>query len=252
VTVLAVALAVVAFAAPPVNAGFDYQIGGDYPLPPGVTVVARDWFSGAPAPEPAYSICYVNAFQTQADEARVDRPDERSNWPPGLVLGALRDDPEWDGEYLIDIGSARKRRRAAAWVRPMVEACAGKGFRAVEFDNLDSWTRFDGIPFGKRATLAYARRLVRIAHDSGLAAAQKNTPGIPRRTGFDFAIAEECARYRECRRYRRVYGRRVIAVEYRRRDFRRACRTIGDELSVVLRDRRVRTPDSPQYVFSAC
>ena len=54
---------------PPANAGFDYQIGGDYPLPKGATVVSRDWFEGHAAGPPAYSICYVNAFQTQDDEA---------------------------------------------------------------------------------------------------------------------------------------------------------------------------------------
>ena len=59
------------YAPPPSNAGFDYQIGGDYPLPAGVSVVSRDWFSGRPAPDPAYSICYVNAFQTQVDERGV-------------------------------------------------------------------------------------------------------------------------------------------------------------------------------------
>ena len=64
---------------PPAGAGVDYQIGGDYPLPEGVTVVARDWFAGS-APEDAYSICYINAFQTQDDEHDVDRPDERSAW----------------------------------------------------------------------------------------------------------------------------------------------------------------------------
>ena len=42
------------FAPPPVNAGFDYQIGGDYPLPEGVSVVSRDWFSGEDAAVPAY------------------------------------------------------------------------------------------------------------------------------------------------------------------------------------------------------
>ncbi|MCL4288166.1 MAG: hypothetical protein KJ006_11045, partial [Thermoleophilia bacterium] len=62
-----------AYGPPPANAGFDYQIGGDYPLPAGVSVVSRDWFSGSPAPDPAYSICYVNAFQTQPDERGVDR-----------------------------------------------------------------------------------------------------------------------------------------------------------------------------------
>src|SRR5262245_41067774 len=35
------------WAPPPVNAKFDYQIGGDYRLPRGASVVSRDWFSGA-------------------------------------------------------------------------------------------------------------------------------------------------------------------------------------------------------------
>ena len=87
-----------AYAPPPADAGFDYQIGGDYPPPAGVSVVSRDWFSGRPAADPAYSICYVNAFQTQANESGVDRPDERSNWPRRLVLSMLWDDPLWAGE----------------------------------------------------------------------------------------------------------------------------------------------------------
>ncbi|MQA73414.1 MAG: hypothetical protein GEU88_03505 [Solirubrobacterales bacterium] len=251
-----------AVAPPPVNAGFDYQIGGDYPLAPGVSVVSRDWFSGEAAAEPAYSICYVNAFQTQADERGVDRPDERSNWPRRLVLSELGDDPNWGGEYLIDIGTAAKRRRAARWVGRMIDGCARKGYRAVEYDNLDSWTRFDGtplanrVPFGKRQALAYARLLAERAHAAGMAVGQKNTAGVTsrqsREVGFDFAIAEECARYDECGRYRRVHGDHLIAIEYRRRDFRRACRTVGDEVSVVLRDRGVSTPGSRRHVYDAC
>ena len=116
-----------AYAPPPVNAGFDYQIGGDYPLPEGVSVVSRDWFSGAAAADPAYSICYVNAFQTQADEPGTDRPDEHSNWPRKLVLERLGDDPKWGGEYLVDISTSRKRRQAAAWVGQMIEGCAAGG-----------------------------------------------------------------------------------------------------------------------------
>ena len=246
----------------PANAGFDYQIGGDYPLPPGVSVVSRDWFSGQAAADPVYSICYVNAFQTQADESGVDRPDERSNWPRRLVLNRLGDDPHWGGEYLVDVRDRARRRRAARWVAQMTAGCARKGFEAVEFDNLDSWTRFDGtplagrVPFGKREALAYARRLVGRAHALGLAAAQKNTADVTRaqsrRVGFDFAIAEECARYDECDRYRRVYGRRVIEIEYRRRDFRKACREQGSDISVVLRDRLVSTPAAQRYVYDGC
>ena len=157
-------VAAVSPAPPPTNAGFDYQIGGDYPLPEGVSVVSRDWFSG-PAADPAYSICYVNAFQTQANEPGTDRPDERSNWPRKLILSKLGDDPNWGGEYLVDVRRGKKRKRAARWVQQMIDGCAGKGFDAVEYDNLDSWTRFDGtplakkVPFGKRQALAYARLL---------------------------------------------------------------------------------------------
>jgi hypothetical protein len=247
---------------PPANAGFDYQIGGDYPLPDGVSVVSRDWFSGDPAPDPAYSICYVNAFQTQANEAGVDRPDERNNWPPNLVLSELGDDPHWGGEYLVDISTAGKRRRAANWVEQMIQGCAEAGYEAVEYDNLDSWTRFDGtpladdVPFEKPDALAYARLLTDRAHALGMAVGQKNTADVNRRqsqrVGFDFAIAEECSHYDECGRYRNVYGNHVIEIEYRRADFRKACRTVGPEISVVLRDRLVSPPSSPRYVYDAC
>jgi Glycoside-hydrolase family GH114 len=247
---------------PPVNAGFDYQIGGDYPLPLGVSVVSRDWFAGS-ADVRAYSICYVNAFQTQSDDDSVDRPDEKSNWPRGLVLEDLGDDPNWGGEYLVDLSSANKRTRAAEWVQPMIETCGAKGFKAVEYDNLDSWTRFDGtpaarrVPFGKRHAIAYAELLTDRAHALGLAVAQKNTLALNRRQsrtriGFDFAIAESCGRYSECRAYRALYRNRVIAIEYRRRDFGRACRTVGNSFSVVLRDRSVTTPDSRSYRYAAC
>jgi hypothetical protein len=263
---LLVALAVAAPARaetpPPANAGFDYQIGGDYALPAGVGVVSRDWHAGR-APRGAYAICYVNAFQTQDDEPGVRRRDERSAWPSDLVLSRLGDDPNWGGEYLIDIGTAAKRRRAARWVQPMIRTCARKGFDAVEYDNLDSWTRFDGtprsgdVPFGKSDAIAYARLLARRTHRLGLAAGQKNTVELTRRQArrtirFDFAIAEECGRFDECQDYRAVYGDRVIAIEYRRADFDKACAQVGARISVVLRDVDVSRPGSDGYVYDGC
>ena len=103
------------FSPPPVNAGFDYQIGGDYPLPEGVSVVSRDWFSGRAADEPAYSICYVNAFQTQADEPGADRPDERSNWPRRLVLERARRRSELGRR----VPGRHQHRRRSAGGRPL-------------------------------------------------------------------------------------------------------------------------------------
>lgn len=247
---------------PPPHARFDYQIGGDYDLPEGVEVVSRDWFMGT-APEDVYAICYVNAFQTQDDEEDVERPDERSAWPADLVLLELGDDPNWGGEYLVDISTPEQRAHAAAWLEQMVATCAAKGFEAVEYDNLDSWTRFDEtpmedrVPFGREDAIAYAELLADLAHGYGLAAAQKNTvelePAIARdRIGFDFVIAEECGTWDECQGYVDVYGDHVIAIEYIPEDFADTCARFGDRLSVVLRDVDVSQPDSPDYRYAQC
>lgn len=248
---------------PPAGAGFDYQIGGDYPLPAGTGVVSRDWFAGAPAPS-AYTICYVNAFQTQPEETGVDRPDETSAWPADLVLSDLAQDPSWTGEYLIDLSTAAKRARAADWVAPMVQACKDKGFDAVEFDNLDSWTRFEEIPsiqarmpFRRPAGVAFAGLITEHAHGLGLAVAQKNTPqlidnGDHESIGFDFAVAEECGQYRECGDYTAGYDDHVIDIEYSATGFRRACAGFGSQLSIVRRDVGVSTPQERGYVFDRC
>ena len=263
-TLLVVFPAAAEWTLPPANGKFDYQIGGDYPLPPGVGVVSRDWFAGS-APAGAYGICYVNAFQTQANEPDVNRPDEKDNWPPHLVLTALGDDPNWDGEYLIDLSTAEKRTEAADWVKPMTQACAEKGFQAVEFDNLDSWTRFQDSPvaaqppFGRAEAVAYAALLVADAHALGLAAAQKNTAELSvaearTQIGFDFAIAEECGRWKECGRYRANYGNLVYVIEYRKKDFKRDCQNkkLRRNLSIVLRDINVTQPGSGTYKYRAC
>ncbi len=247
---------------PPVNAKFDYQIGGEYELPPGVKVVSRDWFMGS-APDGIYAICYINAFQTGGDYPDIDRPDERYNWPEELVLFDLGDDPNWEGEYLIDISTEEKRALAAAWVEPMVRTCRDKGFEAVEYDNLDSWGRFndtpreDDVPFGRDDAIAYAELLADLAHGSGMAAAQKNTGDLPRQVsreqiGFDFAVVEDCGKWDVCQQYVDVWGDHIVDIEYRKKDFKKTCRLYGDAISVVLRDLLVETPDSDTYVYRDC
>ena len=181
------------------------------------------------------------------------------------MLTALGDDPNWDGEYLIDLSTAEKRTAAVAWVKPMTQACAAKGFQAVEFDNLDSWTRFQDSPvaaqppFGRAEAVAYATLLVADAHALGLAAAQKNTAELSKteargQIGFDFAIAEECGRWQECGRYRANYGNLVYVIEYRKKDFRADCKKkkLRKRLAIVLRDINVTRPGSGTYVYRAC
>lgn len=255
-------LAVVA-AAPsslPANRPFDYQIGEPYEPRAGVEVVSRDWFDGEALAD-GYSICYVNAFQTQPDSGAVDRPDERSNWPDELVLGALGDDPEWGGEYLVDISTETSRRAAADWLAPMFHTCADKGFDAVELDNLDSWTRFDDtplagqVPFGAHEAAAFASLLTADIHALGLAAGQKNTVDLLDQAptiGFDFGVVEECGEYDECGDFAATYGGDFVAIEYGDEGFAAACASVGDLVSVVRRDVDVTAPGSDTYVHDEC
>ena len=73
--------------------------------------------------------------------------------------------------------------------------------------------------------------------DAAVRAHKKNFAELNgRRVGYDFAIAEECGRYRECGSYVSHYGRRVLSIEYRRVDFKWTCAHYGSRLPVVLRD----------------
>ncbi len=238
---------------PVANAVFDYQIGGPYRPADDVTVVSRDR-TAPPAGAGRYTVCYVNAFQAQpgADARRWWRRHH-----PDLLLrdrdGALVVDEDWD-EPLLDVSTPANRTALMDVVGPWIDGCAKAGFDAVEPDNLDSYERSDDL-LTKDDARAFAALLTRRAHDRGLAAAQKNTSDLlpeRRRTGFDFAVTEECARYRECTDYAEVYDDRVFDVEYRRADFDTACRTVGDRLSVTLRDRDVSRPGEDGYVRRAC
>ncbi|WP_224766179.1 endo alpha-1,4 polygalactosaminidase [Nocardioides campestrisoli] len=227
---------------PPADAPWDYQIGGARPVPDGVQVVVRD---RREAPAGAYPVCYVNGFQTQ--------PGERATWKrrPGLVLRDDRGRPVVDsgwGEQLLDLRTHAKRTRLARLVESWMAGCARRGFVAVELDNLDSWTRSQGLMRRQHAA-AYARLLTAGAHAQGLAVAQKNTASLlGQDLGFDFAVVEDCARWDECRRFADAFDGRAFLVEYRTRRFERACRQVGDVVSVLLRDRQV-TPGGP---FRTC
>ena len=239
---------------PPANATFDYQIGGAYPPAAGVGVVDRDR-TDAPA-RGRYNVCYVNAFQTQ--------PDEAAYWTkrhPALLLhraGRLVTDPGWPGEYLLDTSTAAKRTALTSIIGPWIDGCRRSGYRAVEPDNLDSWTRSKGL-LDRSDNLAMITLLARRAHADGLAIAQKNTPELGSlgraRAHLDFAIAEECGVYAECGRYTSVYGAHVVEVEYTdnpARYYTGACTARGGRISIILRDRDVVPRGRTAYRYRAC
>jgi hypothetical protein len=226
--VAAVALAVPAL---PVGIDVDYQLGGAADPPANVGIVARDR-TEPPAPS-RFNVCYVNGFQTQPDEARFWKNHR------DLLLhdadGQLVVDEAW-GETLLDVRTPAKRKALARIEGRWVRGCARHGYDAVEYDNLDSFTRSGGL-ISRHQAVRFARMLVGQAHDHGLAAGQKNLAGFDgTRIGYDFAVAEECGRYDECQRYVDHFGDQVLMVEYREQDFAATCAAYGPTHAVELRD----------------
>jgi hypothetical protein len=159
-------------------------------------------------------------------------------------------DKNW-GELLLDTGTRTKRRALARIVGRWIDGCGRSGFDAVEPDNLDSWQRSKGL-LRRRDNVAFAQLLIRRAHRAGLAIAQKNAAGLAGARMFDFAVVEQCQRYRECARFTRAYGDQVLEIEYRRKDFDEACDARGARLPIVYRDVNLAPRGSRGYRFATC
>ncbi|MFM2418489.1 MAG: hypothetical protein RL385_3212 [Pseudomonadota bacterium] len=235
---------------PPVNATFDSQLGGDYPPPAGVSIVSRDRL-GSAAPG-LYNICYVNAYQTQGAD--------RSFWLNQHAALVLRDsggdpviDVNWPDEMMLDTSSAEKRAGLAAVMQTWMADCAARGFKAIEIDNLDSYTRSGGR-LSEDHAVAYMGLLSQAAHALGLAIAQKNGAELTGRKaelGTDFVIAESCSVYNECAAYTRAYGDHVLFIEYDSASFQKGC-TSYPQVSIVLRDQLLSPSGTRGYVFQGC
>lgn len=239
---------------PPTTGYVDYQLGGTYKAPEGVTVVARD--SGSAPATNIYSICYLNGFQTQ--------PGDRKWWlkhHKSLVLfrkGKPVIDKNWPDELILNTSTKSKRKSLAKIMAPKIKSCAKRGFKAVEFDNLDTFTRSKGkLSAGNNRELA--KLYTKTAHTAGLAVAQKNTAEYAKswkkKVGFDFAVAEECYRWNECKAYTSVYGTAVIDIEYAddlRGTFADACAAANSPDLMVLRDRDLVLPTNKEYIFEHC
>ena len=231
----------------PTSGRVDYQLGGAWQPPDDVTVVARDRTD--PPLSGVYSICYINGFQTQPQEAAFWRDEH-----PELLLrgadGEPQVDPNWPDEMALDTSSAASRTALAAIMEDWIQGCADDGYQAVEFDNLDSYSRFSGLALGDN--VAFATLLVAAVHELGLDAGQKNSAELGSvgrdEIGFDFAVSEECFVFDECALYTDVYGARVIDIEYDDTDLDGLC-DYGDlpPLTIV-RDRDL----TPGGTFWSC
>ncbi len=153
----------------PTGTDVDYQLGGNADLPDNVGIVVRDRTAAGAG---RYNVCYVNGFQTQPDEAVLGTA-------PGLLLRDATAARRGRG-----VGRVAARRPDAGQAEGLARivgrwsaGCARDGFDAVEYDNLDSFTRSHGL-VERRQRGPFARLLVAQAHDAGLAAGQKNLPSF--------------------------------------------------------------------------
>ena len=203
----------------------------------------------------AIDVCYVNGFQTQ--------PGELDWWlseHPDLLLrgddGEPVVDPAWPDERILDSLTASSRDAIAGVVGGWIDGCAEAGYEAVELDNLDSWTRADGLD--AEGNLALAALLTARAHAAGIAVAQKNAleaRDAGPAAGFDLVVTEECARFDECDDYGALYERH-LAVEYEGElpegGFAAVCERADQPQLTVLRDLDLTTPDDPAHVLERC
>ena len=238
----------------PTTGRVDYQLGGAYDPPADVSVVVRD--STEPPLAGVYSICYLNGFQTQ--------PQQAAFWldkHPDLLLRDKNGDPQvdenWPDEMALNTATKESRAALALILGEWIEGCRTGGYQAVEFDNLDSYSRFDGLAL--EHNVAFATLLVAKAHAAGLAAGQKNTSELGDRgrdeIGFDFVISEECFIYDECSAYREVYGDQFIDIEYETDDptgLDGLCDYPDIPLLTIVRDRDLLPGDDPDSVFWSC
>jgi hypothetical protein len=235
------------------NAGFDYQLGGAYPPPPGATIVERDR-TEAPAGV-GYDICYINGFQTQPADSETFAKKH-----PDLVVRAEGQpvrDPGWPDEYLLDTSTQPKRTALAAIVKPWIDGCKAAGYSAVEVDNLDSYTR-SGDWLTADDNIAMAATYAQMAHEAGLAVAQKNAADQTRRlreVGYDFAITESCLKFDECSSYTTQYPV-VLDIEYTdelgEATFASACTSPDRAPVTIMRDHNLVTPADDDYFYRSC
>lgn len=101
-----------------------------------------------------------------------------------------------------------------------LDACAAKGFDAVEPDNVDAYRNDSGFPLTGEDQLAFNTWIANAAHARGLAVALKNDDEqvaalVPY---FDFAVVEQCFEFDECERYAPFVagGKAVLVAEYTR------------------------------------
>ncbi|HEY6887128.1 MAG TPA: endo alpha-1,4 polygalactosaminidase, partial [Solirubrobacter sp.] len=152
------------------------------------------------------AVCYLSAGSFEQG-----RPD--ANAFPEAVLGEPLDgypDERWLDVRRLDV------------LGPIMEArmdlCRGKGFDAVEADNVDGYANKSGFPLTANDQLRFNRFLATAAHARGLSIGLKNDLDqvAQLEPDFDWALNEQCFQYDECDRLKPFVaaGKAVFVTEY--------------------------------------
>ncbi|HEX5596221.1 MAG TPA: endo alpha-1,4 polygalactosaminidase [Micromonosporaceae bacterium] len=150
-------------------------------------------------------ICYLNAGVHEASRPDADR------FPPE-VIGASAGSSE---ERWLDI-------REWGTLKPILldrlRLCRGKGFHAVDLDNVDGYAHLSGFPLTFDDQLRFNRRLAELVRSLDLSPGLRNNLDqvTALEPDFDFAINEECFVLGECDRLSPFIeaGKPVFHVEY--------------------------------------
>lgn len=188
---------------------WDWQIGASTEAsvapPPGARLLDVDLFELSASAvaslksKSIYTVCYLNAGSWQPG-----LPD--SNQYPDYLK--LQQDPDWPGEYFLDITDVFKPDSALARIlRARLALCKSKGFDGVEPDNLQNDENVSGGRITRQEQIDFNGWIADAAHAAGLGVLQKNGPDkilVSDRTGrllvdkFDGILNEECQAYDEC------------------------------------------------------
>ncbi len=123
--------------------------------------------------------------------------------------------PQWPGERWLNV------KRYKVFLHLMVDRlrrCVRRGFKMVEFDNMDAYDNHTGLAIKRRHVRAYVKALAKAARDRGLSPIHKNAPQLTEalEPHFDAVLFESCVLYKFCDKAApyRAAGKPVFNAEY--------------------------------------
>lgn len=226
---------------PPVNARWQYQLQGTAGMPSSGYInvnISTVPFAGGTAVKPA--VFDIDLYQDQAyagNASTVNTAAVRAihavgakaicyisagtweNWRPDASAfpASVRGRKNgWPGEAWLDI---RQTGILIPLMQARLQKCVTGGFDGVEWDNVDGYSNRTGFPLTAADQTTYNALLANMAHGAGLSVALKNTVELAPALApyFDYAVNEECQRYKECGAYTGSFveqGKAVFQVEY--------------------------------------